>query len=120
MRIKHKSRNGIKSKHDFETVLNNILPEFILFPKVKGVFMCIYAKQDPDLTNESVLKSDFFQNYLEVVKTFGCNFSLFADMKRFQAQVDFESKSQSVFDKRTADSSAVQYFQVNICIFVYE
>merc|ERR1739838_1188994 len=33
------------------------------------------------------------------------------DMKRFQAQVDFESKSQSVFDKRTADSSAVQYFQ---------
>jgi len=33
------------------------------------------------------------------------------EMKRFRLQVDFKSKLQSVFDQRTANSSAVQYFQ---------
>lgn len=38
-------------------------------------------------------------------------FSSSAELKRFQSLVDFRSSSKSEFDRRTEESSAVQYFQ---------
>jgi len=39
------------------------------------------------------------------------NFDSDTEMARFYALIDFRPKSSSVFEKRTAESSAVQYFQ---------
>ncbi|XP_076813293.1 histone-arginine methyltransferase CARM1-like [Clavelina lepadiformis] len=62
-------------------------------------------------SDDCKVASDRYLIHVHADSSIILKFSTPSELKRFQDCVDFRSKSPSAFDKRTEESSAVQYFQ---------